>query len=180
MCFYFDFALRVYSPWNMSLGLNSSQTPRWMLCFSLDVVSLSGDELHDLLCLVAQQPPVPLCVNNCMLQAIILPVSGVSLHMSSGPRELLLNIISPLSHFWSLILALTCGAESVLRLAPEFSWTIWAGDYLVSWSVQQLQVSSLLLQCIYIFESADIFEFAKVPLQTALSVLEIIVLSHCR
>lgn len=105
-----------------------------------------------------------------------------SLHMSSGRRKLLLNIISPLSHFWSLILALTCGDGAVLQLAPQFSWTIEqqkAGDYLVTWPIWQLSAGSHLLQCIYTFESAHIFEFAKVTLQTAFSVLEIIVLSHC-
>lgn len=74
-----------------------------MLCFSLGVVSLSHDELCDLLCLVAQQATgIPLC------QQLYAPSNNVacfrsflidSLHVSSGLRKLLLNIISPLSHF---------------------------------------------------------------------------------
>jgi len=67
MHFHFDITLRASSPSDMSLGLSSSQTVRQMLCFSLDVLSLSCDELHDLLCFVAQQPLVSLCANSYML-----------------------------------------------------------------------------------------------------------------
>lgn len=52
-----------------------------MLWFSLDVVSLSGDELRDLLYLVAQQPLVPLCVDNYTLQAKILPFRSQPAHV---------------------------------------------------------------------------------------------------
>lgn len=66
-------------------------------------------------------------------------------------------------------------------LQPQFRQTTGqqkAGVYLVTQQIWQLLAGNLLLQCIYILESAHIFEFAKVTLQGAFSVLEIIVLSH--